>query len=353
MLKPLTAYFHLKGIRHSIFINDGRILSKCKSEAEEDRKFVYQALKRAGFVIESKKSDMEGESSKVKEYLGFVINTQEMTVSLTEEKKKKLVSTVEETISALSKPIRVKKLAKCAGRMISTEPALGKLPLIAARPIYIEMEPEVDTKGWSSSIMTTLAVKESLEFFLNNLDMFDNTPIRSVARQISVLSIIGQPSSFMKHQFLPMHKVFGNPQIWAGDASAFAVCAYKVGEDEEFYFREKLTKEEKKLSSGHRELLTVKKTLEHAAVKKMGSSQTTSVYWLTDSENLTSFLNKGSGKIYIQADVFKTLQLARKLNFQIEQIHLLRDDPRIQQADEGTRQKTQITGRWTISRLAI
>lgn len=346
IFKPLNAYFHSKGIRHTIFIDDGRALSRSKEQGEEDRIFIYQTLANAGWTIELKKSDKKGEASQSKEYLGFIIDTKAMTVSLTPNKKASLKLIVEETIQAVKTKVRVKTLAKCAGKMISAEPALGKLPIIAARPIYAEMEPVVETKGWNISISVTPSVEQSLSWFITNLEEFDHSPIKTCGNQMTVLSIIGPPSDHIKRQVFPNHKTFGDSEIWASDASAFAVCAYTVRSEEKVYFRSLLTNSEKELSSGHRELLTVKKTLEFYKQNFGPKSELTTVYWLTDSENLTSFIQKGSGKPHIQRDVFEILSLAKTLNFRIEPIHLLRSDPRIQIADQGS--KVSDTDNWSL-----
>ena len=137
LFKPINAYLHRHGIRHSIFIDDGRILAKSSSEAEKDRKFVYDTLKRAGWVLEEQKSDKEGEASQVKNYLGFVIDTRHMSVRLRHDKKLALQKNVLNTLNQQNKPIRVKELAKTTGKIISTEPALGAMPLMAARAAYI------------------------------------------------------------------------------------------------------------------------------------------------------------------------------------------------------------------------
>jgi hypothetical protein len=87
IFKPLNAYFHSLGIRHSIFIDDGRILSATPEGAENDRKVVYETLKKAGWTVEEEKSDGEGEASQIKEYLGFIIDTHQMSVRIKEDKK--------------------------------------------------------------------------------------------------------------------------------------------------------------------------------------------------------------------------------------------------------------------------
>jgi hypothetical protein len=95
--------------------------------------------------------------------------------------------------------------------------------------------------------------------------------------------------------------------------------------------------EERRLSSGHRELLAVKKILEYYERTNATHSQARNVYWLTGSQNMTTFLTKGSGKGPIQKEVFGIMVLCKKLNIRIIPIHLLRDDPRIKVADDGSK----------------
>jgi hypothetical protein len=70
--KPILAYLHLKNIPATIYIDDGRLVSKSATEAESNRKFVYEVVTSAGWQISKEKSDGEGGSSQVKSYLGIV-----------------------------------------------------------------------------------------------------------------------------------------------------------------------------------------------------------------------------------------------------------------------------------------
>ena len=88
------------------------------------------------------------------------------------------------------------------------------------------------------------------------------------------------------------------------------------------------------LASGHRELLAVKSALQSYP---QAFSQGTSVYWLTDSENVVAFLTKGSAKRHIQSVVVEIYRLARALLLDIMPLHLTRADYRMQIADYGSR----------------
>jgi hypothetical protein len=98
ILKPVNAYIHGRGIRHSIYLDDGRITAASKIQAEENRITVYETLRKAGWILENKKSDQEGDASQLKEYLGFLIDTINMTVRLTDAKKQQILKQVWDTI---------------------------------------------------------------------------------------------------------------------------------------------------------------------------------------------------------------------------------------------------------------
>lgn len=290
LLKPINAYFHKKGIRHTIFIDDGRIVADTKEKLAQDQAVVYETLTKAGWIIEKDKSDELGSGSTTLEYLGFEIDSVQMRVSLTTDKKESIKKAVKQLLSENQAGVKVKEVARLVGKIISAEPALGKLAPLATRATYIQMEPHVDEFGWKSTLVLNKESVAGLKFLIEQIDSFNRCPIRTTALQRSVLSIVGPPSAYIKNKVIENHIAEDKKEIWASDASAFAVCAYSC-QGEAFYFREKLSDEEKELSSGHRELLAVKKTLFHL-LRQGFKTEPCTIYWVTDSENLTTFLAK-------------------------------------------------------------
>ncbi len=115
------------------------------------------------------------------------------------------------------------------------------------------------------------------------------------------------------------------------DASGFkaAIC-YEEDQSRvvaDFRFSEA----EKRFSSGHRELLSVHKMVEHwVHTRQMFERQ---IYWMTDSMNVVSFLEKGSSKPHIQNVVFDLACNFSILNTVVQPVHLYRSDVRIMEAD--------------------
>jgi hypothetical protein len=165
MLKPVVAYLHTKGIRNSVFIDDGRILAKTEKDPEDFRKLTYKVLGKAGWTLEDKKSDKEGQASQIKEYLGFVNNYITMTIQLKDDRKEAIKKDVQKTLKHKSRPIHVKDLAKTLGKKVATEPALGSMPLMASRAAYIQLDEAKGKQGWNCNLTMNNETIASLGFF--------------------------------------------------------------------------------------------------------------------------------------------------------------------------------------------
>jgi hypothetical protein len=109
------------------------------------------------------------------------------------------------------------------------------------------------------------------------------------------------------------------------------------------------TEDEKGLSSGHRELLSVKKALYHW--KNQDLMKNRRIYWATDSTNVVSFLNKGSSKPHIQRDLFEIVGKLMELKSDVIAVHLSRSDERIVLADELS--KREDSDDWSMDSLSF
>jgi len=346
MFKPIIAYLGSKGIRHTIYVDDGRTVSETKQKSKEDFSTTLEVVRQAGWILEPTKTDSIYDGGQVKEYLGFLINTKTMTVHLTNQKREGVIVAINALIRSKGRFIAAKHLAKVLGKMISCEPALGPFTFIMAKRAYAALEGTVAKQGWRANLKVTEDITEDFQLFIKELGRFDGYPVRTATTAVSVISIIGPPSEHMRTTVIPNHVKQCPSEVWAGDASNIAVCAYSVKSEKEVYFIGKLSPEERQLSSGHRELLTVKYTLESQLETTGPCLTATTLYWLTDSTNLVAFLTKGSMKKPIQDDILKVLEYARMLNMSIIPIHLLRDDPRIKVADAGS--KHSDSDNWSI-----
>ena len=125
--------------------------------------------------------------------------------------------------------------------------------------------------------------------------------ICNASTAVTLESVLG-PSK-VKHERMLYGSIVAD-NIIAGGASDRAACSYTVKGLERFFLQKTFTQEEMQFSSGHRELLTVMRTLqEKEEVFEKLPKHSRTVLWLTDSTNMVTFLTKGSTKRRIQTDI--------------------------------------------------
>ena len=88
---------------------------------------------KAGFIISVEKSMKPEEASQVVTYLGFIFNTVEMTLSVSQEKITRAISLLDKVNP--NSIFSVKEWAEIRGVFVSMVPALGKRVLLASREI--------------------------------------------------------------------------------------------------------------------------------------------------------------------------------------------------------------------------
>jgi hypothetical protein len=137
------------------------------------------------------------------------------------------------------------------------------------------------------------------------------------------------------------HSIFGpqDPSQEAagqvrGHGQRRVVASYLVEGLPEFSFSDELTAKERGELSSHRKLLAISRTLDF--MKRSGSlrpSEWTTLWWLTDNQNVEKMIAKGSGKIKIMYLVLEILKKARSLKYQVEPVWVSRDNTFLQKAD--------------------
>ena len=92
MMKVPVTYFRRLGIRLVIYLDDILIMSQSQQNIMTDIQIVISVLEGLGFMINHKKSVLS--PSHQIEFLGFLVNSQEMSLSLPSQKIKKIKKTL-------------------------------------------------------------------------------------------------------------------------------------------------------------------------------------------------------------------------------------------------------------------
>ena len=84
-MKPILRYLRSKGIIIGVYFDDILTIANCYEKCLENVRIIVSLLEKLGFIINYEKSDLIPKQTCT--YLGFVINTQDCTLTLTENKK--------------------------------------------------------------------------------------------------------------------------------------------------------------------------------------------------------------------------------------------------------------------------
>lgn len=336
--KPLTAYLHMQGIRFSIYVDDGRILAENVTQAEQLHQLVYDLVEKSGWHLAVDKSDGPKEASQCKKYLGFYINTQIMTVTYPDDQLVAFCHRLQGLIH--SDLVSVKDLASILGKMISLSPSHGPSVRICSRSGYAMLESHVDAHGWEGLVRWTPSALEELKFFIRHASTFNNSPIINALTDIRVDTVLKNPLS--SKQTINATQV---NEVLVSDASSIKAAVKSLhGPHQQWSSVFKFNENEKSRSSGERELLAVHKLLQQClSDHKLSNAH---VFWGTDSQNLVSFLTKGSPKPWIQSIVFEILKMSATLHCVINPVHLYREDERIREVDQMSKFKD--SDNWSI-----
>ena len=165
VLKPFVGSIRNKGIRLVIYLDDMAMIISSRQLSSQEAAIVVQILESLGFIINKEKSVLIPSQKIV--FLGYVIDSVAITVSLPEEKLNKLK---EQTLSLWERPqCSIRELAHVIGLIVSSFPAIKP-----ARLYYSHLE-VCKLAGLSSSdgdynaiVSLSQLARDSLQWFVFN-----------------------------------------------------------------------------------------------------------------------------------------------------------------------------------------
>lgn len=121
LMKPVATYLRKKGIMLVIYLDDLLCINKTFESCSHDVKIITDLLEKLGFVININKSDLV--PSQLKTFLGFELNSTDMTLKLPLKKRLKVLEMVDRYSNKRLLPIR--DFAKFLGLLTSSCPAVS------------------------------------------------------------------------------------------------------------------------------------------------------------------------------------------------------------------------------------
>ena len=169
LMKPVVAQLRKQGIRLIIYLDDILIMAETESLAKHHAQTTCNLLETLGFVINYQKSLLV--PSKEMEFLGFLINSQTMTLALPREKIRKVTKECQHLLEL--QVVTVRELAKVLGHLTSTIQAVFPAPL-HFRHLQENKNKALDLRHtYEHSFPLTTQAKEELVWWRDNLQAWN------------------------------------------------------------------------------------------------------------------------------------------------------------------------------------
>ncbi|XP_074651617.1 uncharacterized protein LOC141906272 [Tubulanus polymorphus] len=163
------------GITISGYIDDEIIISDTESQSQQDKVDTIELQEELGYIINYTKTTKDG--SQVITHLGFVINSNEMIVTLTEKKKEYILTDCSNLLQKNIETIRI--VAKVIGLIVAALPAVDY-----GMMYYRNLEGEKiialqKSKGnYDKTMIVSCEMKQELKWWVENL----HTAERKISR---------------------------------------------------------------------------------------------------------------------------------------------------------------------------
>ncbi len=120
-MKPLVSLWRRQGLRLIIYLDDILLINSSPEGLEGDVQFVCETLQWFGFVINWEKSTIQPVQSL--KFLGLVLNTLSLTLSVPDEKIKDLIKECRKLLLANS--VMLQDLSHILGKIMSLSSAIS------------------------------------------------------------------------------------------------------------------------------------------------------------------------------------------------------------------------------------
>lgn len=180
LLRPVMSQIREQGIRCLLYLDDMLVLGSTPEELTQNFRFCQGILSSLGFTINWKKS-IAGPTQKI-EFLGFIINSIEMTLAVPSEKLKGLQAECRKLKSGHMTTVRT--LAHVIGLMTSVSLAILPAPLHYRGLQFLRNEALDRRLSYESSIALSKEAIEDLEWWCSNLKQWNGHMIQQPSPQV-------------------------------------------------------------------------------------------------------------------------------------------------------------------------
>ena len=169
LLKPAFSTLRNRGHANVAYIDDSLLISKSERECAENILETAELLDNLGLTINKEKSVFT--PSKTIQFLGFIINSELMSVTLTEDRANSIKEKCKEILN-LHK-VTIRELAQLIGKLVSSEPAIRYAPLFY-KSLEIEKDKHLKTNAgkFEAKVCISAESKETINWWIDNINRF-------------------------------------------------------------------------------------------------------------------------------------------------------------------------------------
>jgi hypothetical protein len=282
---------------------------------------------KAGLLINVEKSMVPEDASTKVVFLGVFIDTLGMCIHASLQKVTLLREAILATLRVYGS-IPVRRLASLVGKLVALEVAFGPPILVGTRMVSIQISQASDQFGWEKGfVVLSRDSQAALRRVSASSDRWNGHPMRTPASEITLTSFLAFEDPAGTVRKIPNRRLFPAQFTMVSDASETTVASYGLsGHLRNFQFTQALLPHERAESSTHRaessthrEMSAVFKTL-LCCQEELCMTSTTTLWWLTDSENVARIFRRGSGDLSLMRLALQVLEMALKLNLDFHPI---------------------------------
>lgn len=166
ILKPLFSFLRSRGFKSVVYLDDFLLFGDFQEECAENVRVTTEMLKNLGFLIYENKSQLIPQKEIC--YLGFIYNSQEMSMGLPIKKIQKLKDQVEKFLTLDQSSIR--EFARFIELLVSACPAVAYGWLYTKLFERLKFLALLDNNGNYDALMKLpLSIKEDLVWWRHNI----------------------------------------------------------------------------------------------------------------------------------------------------------------------------------------
>ena len=183
VMKPIVADLRNRGIKLVIYLDDLAIISESHEMGLANSKVVVNVLESLGFIVNLEKSSLTPSQEIL--YLGFVINSANMTVSLPMGKMDKLISQVSLLYNKTFCTIH--DLAHVIGLIVSSFPAIQPAKLYYRELESLKQRALHENEGnYGAPICLTAPARNELNWFISKSKQFNGSCFVKPSKSITL-----------------------------------------------------------------------------------------------------------------------------------------------------------------------